>query len=64
LHLRPTLIDGLLQADEAIVTAAQCEGRDNDNEKQNDEHGSATDHRFVHKVLNRSGNAPPSQSRS
>jgi len=33
LHLRPTLIDGLLQTNETIVAATQCEGRNNDNEK-------------------------------
>jgi len=50
------LIDGLLQADEAIVTAAQREGRNDNDEEQDGEHDAATEGESVHKVVNRSRN--------
>jgi hypothetical protein len=43
------LIDGLLQTDEAIIAATQCEGRNNDNEKQDCEEHPATHCEFAHK---------------
>ena len=57
LHLGPALIDTLLQPDEAIVAAAQRNGRNDDNENQKEDYPAATDRKFVHKVLNRSRNA-------
>jgi hypothetical protein len=49
LYLRPTLIDGLLQTNETIVTAAQRKGRNNDNKKQDCEYHPATHCEFAHR---------------
>src|SRR5262249_34960919 len=51
LHLRPALVDGLLQTDETIVTAANCKGSDYDHKQQNGDNDAATEREFVHKEL-------------
>src|SRR5207244_1014047 len=61
LHLRPALIDALLQADETIVTAANCKGRDYDDKEHDGDHNAATDGKFVHRPVNGSGNTALSQ---
>jgi hypothetical protein len=49
LHLCPTLIDSLLQADEAIVAAPQREDRNNHDEEQDGDYRTATDGEFAHR---------------
>jgi hypothetical protein len=44
------LIDTLLQANETIVTAAEREGRNDSNEKQNDDDHAATKGKSVHRL--------------
>jgi hypothetical protein len=48
LYLRPTLIHGLLQADEAIVAASNCNCSNYDHEKQNGDEDAATEREFIH----------------
>jgi hypothetical protein len=48
LHLRPALIDSLLQADETIVAASNCNGSNYHDEKQNGDEDAATEREFVH----------------
>jgi hypothetical protein len=54
LHLRPALIDSLLQTDQAIITAAYRERCKDGNEEQDDKHDDATEREFVHTIVNRS----------
>src|SRR6266566_5186863 len=63
LHIAPPFVNFLIQRDQAIVTAAQREGRNNDNKKKNGKHHAATHCEFAHKVVNRPGKAALSQSR-
>ena len=48
MHLRPALIDSLLQADETIVAASNCNCSNYDDEKQNGDEDAATEREFVH----------------
>jgi hypothetical protein len=50
-----------LQPDKAIVTAANCNRSNYDNEEQNGDEDAATERKFVHSVVNGSGNAARSQ---
>jgi hypothetical protein len=49
LHLRPALIDSLLQADQAIVTTTNCKSYRDSNEEQDEEDNNATEGEFIHK---------------
>jgi len=48
LHLRPALIDSLLQGDETIVAAGKCNSSNYDDDKQNGDEDAATEREFVH----------------
>src|SRR5205823_1662296 len=67
LHLRPLLVDILLQAYQSIVSAAEKQGDNEGDEKSEDEAAAATDGKLVHNIDNlirgnRSGKPRPSQS--
>src|SRR4029077_949130 len=49
LHLRPTLIDALLQPDKTIIAAGDCKCSDDDNEKQEEEYYTTTDTECFHR---------------
>jgi hypothetical protein len=52
LHLRPLLINALLQTHEPIVSAPEKEADNECDEKDDDQHSAATDREFVHKIEN------------
>jgi len=54
LHLRPALIDSLLQTDQAIVTAANCKSHRHSNEEQDEKDNDATEGESIHTIVNRS----------
>jgi hypothetical protein len=45
------LIDRLLQADETIVTASNCDCRHYDHKKENGDEDTATEREFIHNVM-------------
>jgi len=48
LHLRPALIDSLLQGDETIVAAGKCKSGNDDDDEQNGDEDAATEREFFH----------------
>ena len=66
LHVAPFFIHGLIEGDEAIVTAPEKEADDEGEEQHDHQHPAATDGKLVHKIDNvirghRSGNRRISQ---